>query len=142
MPQPTRHDFDDAQVDLAIQTVADQGAKDRGQTVSYSRVFEAAGLPAPQLLHQGSESHLVTEFMKAFHDRCLDRDLPPLDSLVVHVAGQRQGWPGAGYFKVNGLQDPKADRASAEDQVKATIFWESEKDQCKRWGTAERRAGR
>ncbi len=59
-----------------------KGAKDRGQTVSYSRVFEAAGLPAPQLLHQGSESHLVTEFMKAFHDRCHVQGLPPLDSLV------------------------------------------------------------
>jgi len=74
--------------------------------VYYTQVFAAANLPAPQLLHQGGESELVTRFMKAFHDACTAAGLPPLDSLVVHVAGTRGGFPGAGYFAVNGWADP------------------------------------
>jgi hypothetical protein len=34
--------------------------------------------------------------------RCMARGLPPLDALVVHVTGQREGRPGAGYVRVNG----------------------------------------
>lgn len=135
------HDFKINQVDDAIALVND-GAKDRGQTTSYSRVFEAGRMPAPQELHQGSESHLVTAFMKAFHDRCLERCLPPLDSLVVHVAGPREGWPGSGYFKVNGLPDGRGEHVPVEEMIRATKFWASQKAECKQWGTLERRAGR
>lgn len=98
------------QVDAAIDYVAAEGAMDRAQTRSYSLVFAAAGLAAPQLLHQGGEPQLVTDFMKALHDRCQERGYPPLDSLVVHVAGQRQNWPGGGYFKVNGQATRSARR--------------------------------
>ena len=114
---------------------------DRAKTVSYSRVFAAAGLAAPQELHQGSESHLVTEFMKAIHDRCeADPDLPPLDALVVHVAGKREDWPGGGYFKVNNLPDPKGERKiSEEEQIKATNFWIDERETCRQWGIRKRR---
>lgn len=45
------HTFTDDQVDDAIRFVVENGAKDRGQTISYSRVFDAAGMPAPQELH-------------------------------------------------------------------------------------------
>ncbi len=133
-----RHTFNEEQVDAGIAAIIER-AKDRGQTIRYSAVFAAAGLPEPQQLHQGAESQLVTDFMKAIHDRCIERALPPLDSLVVHVAGPRQNWPGGGYFKVNGLADPMKERASAEDQVKATRFWEDQKQQCKDWGVRERR---
>ncbi len=128
------------QVDAGIDAII-ESAKDRGQTIRYSAVFAAAGLPAPQVLHQGPESQLVTDFMKAIHDRCIERGLPPLDSLVVHVAGPRQDWPGGGYFAVNGLADPLRERASAEDQVRGTRFWEDLKQQCKDWGVQERRRG-
>lgn len=134
------HDFTLDRVDDAIALVI-EGAKDRGQTTSYSRVFAAGQMPAPQELHHGSESQLVTDFMKAFHDRCLERGLPPLDSLVVHVAGPRQNWPGFGYFKVNGLSDGGGERVREEDMIKATRFWEAQKAECKAWGTSERRAG-
>lgn len=128
------------QVEAAIDFLK-EFAMDRAKTVSYSRVFAAAGLEAPQELHQGSDSHLVTEFMKAIHDRCAaDRDLPPLDALVVHVTGKRENWPGAGYFTVNGLPDPKSERRIAEEeQIKATNFWIAEQEACKQWGTKARR---
>ena len=54
-------------------------------------LFEAAALVSPQELHHGGDSEAVTRFMRTFHDRCLERGYPPLDSLVVHVAGDRGG---------------------------------------------------
>jgi hypothetical protein len=53
-------------VDAAIDFVIRNGAQDRGQTISYSRVFEAAGLPPPQDLHFGGESQLVSCSWNAF----------------------------------------------------------------------------
>jgi hypothetical protein len=136
---PTTHDFTLDEVDAAIDFVVANGAEDRGQTLSYSRVFEAAGLPSPQNLHFGGESHLVTTFMEKFHYRCTERSLPPLDSLVVHVGGPREGFPGAGYFRVNRRADPLGERTRAEDQVAAPRFWQAERDECKAWGTRNRR---
>ena len=60
---------------------------------------------------------------------------------VVHVAGPRQNWPGGGYFAVNGLAHPSKERASAEDEVRGTRFWEDQKQQCKDGGVRERRRG-
>jgi hypothetical protein len=119
--------------------VVAHGAEDRGQTLSYSRIFEAASLPSPQNLHFGGESHLVTAFMEQFHHRCTERRLPPLDSLVVHVAGLREGFPGAGYSRVNGQADPLGERTRAEDQVAATNLWQAQRDECRAWGTRSRR---
>lgn len=133
--------YNEHDIDTAIDFVIDNAAVDRAQTVSYSRVFEAAGLPAPQELHQGGESQLVTAVMERFHTRCSDRVLPPLDSLVVHVAGAREGKPGAGYFRVNGFKDPFGERASAEQTVAAFRFWEQQVTECRRWGDQHRRSG-
>jgi hypothetical protein len=85
--------FDDSQVDRAIQHVIDHGAVDRANTIRYTAVFLAAGMDPPQDLHKGNEGDIVTAFMKRFHDRCIERELPPLDSLVVHVAGSRETIP-------------------------------------------------
>jgi hypothetical protein len=137
---PDHRDVTDEQVDAAIDFVVFNGAEDRAQTVSYSRVFEAAGLPPPQDLHFGGESHLVTQVMERFHFRCIERGLPPLDALVVHVAGQRSGFPGAGYFRVNGFKDPLGDRVNAAEQARATIYWEEQKRSCKDWGDRHRRS--
>jgi hypothetical protein len=133
------HEFTPEQVDAAIEFVRRHGAEDRGQTLSYSRVFDAAGLPSPQNLHFGGESHLVTEFMEQFHHRCRQQNMPPLDALVVHVAGRREGFPGGGYFRVNGQVDPLAERARADDQVAATRFWQAQLERCKAWGVRSRR---
>ncbi|MER6591126.1 hypothetical protein ABT214_04560 [Micromonospora purpureochromogenes] len=57
---PTPREFSEDQVDAAIRYVITNGAEDRGQTISYSRVFVSAGLPPPQDLHFGGESQLVT----------------------------------------------------------------------------------
>jgi hypothetical protein len=131
-------DFTDEQVETAIEFVIRHGARDRGQSVAYSRVFKAAGLPAPQDLHHGGDGHLVTDFMEAFHVTCVRNGLPPLDALVVHVAGPRQGFPGAGFFRVNGEPDPLASKATPEEQVAGTRFWERAKDECRRWGRTDR----
>ena len=135
----TPWDFGTEDVDDAIDFVIHHGAEDRGQTVSYSRVFEAASLPPPQELHQGGESQLVTGFMEHFHHRCVERSLPPLDALVVHVASTREGRPGGGYFRVNGFKDPFGERASAEQVMAAYAFWEAQVNECRRWGSLHRR---
>src|SRR5258708_28647560 len=121
------HDVAVEDVDAAIDFVIRNGAQDRGQAISYSRVFEAAGLPPPQDLHFGGQSQLVTLFMERFHFRCMERDLPPLDSLVVHVAGQRTSFPGSGYFRINKQVDPLSERATAAQQARPTTFWEVQK---------------
>lgn len=84
---------------------------------------------------------MVTAFMKALHDRCIERGLPPLDSLVVHVAGGREGRPGAGYFRVNGHVDPFAERATASPEavLPAHAFWESQVELVRAWGVRQRR---
>lgn len=131
--------FTPEQVDAAIDFVVDHGAIDRAQTIRYTAVFDAAGLPHPQDLHLGGDSDVVTRFMEAFHYRCSERGLPQLDALVVHVAGLREGLPGAGYFRVNGFKDPRSLRTSPEDAVRATQHWEAEVDQVKQWGVRRRR---
>ena len=136
---PQHHDVAVEDVGAAIDFIIRNGAEDRGQTISYSRVFEAAGLPLPQVLHFGDESQLVTLFMERLHFRCIERALPPLDSLVVHVAGQRQNFPGSGYFRINKQVDPLNERASAPQQVRATAFWEAQKVQCRDWGVRSQR---
>ncbi|MFJ5664939.1 hypothetical protein ACIQAR_04450 [Micromonospora chalcea] len=133
------HEFSVDDVDAAIDFVIRNGAEDRGQTVSYSRVFDAAGLPAPQYLHMDGDPQRVTEFMEAFHNRCKERQLPPLDALVVHVAARRAGFPGAGYFRINGLADPLAERAKLEAVTASVRFWEEQRETCKRWGVKSRR---
>jgi hypothetical protein len=136
--------FTDDEVDKAIDFVIQNRAIDRAQSVRYTAVFEAAGLSPPQDLHLGGDSDIVTAFMKTFHDRCVARGFPPLDSLVVHVAGAREGRPGAGYFRVNGHVDPFAEHstASAEQIVAAHAFWETQKDEVKAWGVQRRRRSR
>ena len=126
--------FTEDDVDSSIDYVARQGAENRAAMVHYTLVFEAAGLPAPQQLHQGGETALVSRFMEAFHNRCPERGLPPLDSLVVHVAGPRGGLPGAGYFRVNGLRDPYGMNVTAEQATTSARFLEEQRSECASWG--------
>jgi hypothetical protein len=128
-------EFTTDQVDTAIDHVIDNGACNNGSTVHYSLVFAAAGLAAPQELHQGGESRVVSDFMEAFHHQCAQRGLPPLDALVVHVAGARKGQPGSGYFRINNLPDPFAQRTPPEQAVEAARFWEQQRRSCATWGT-------
>ena len=133
---PGTREFDDANVDLAIDFVVANGARRRAHTVSYSEVFIAGGIRPPQELHFAGASLLVDAFMERFHQRCIERVLPPLDALVVHVAGERTNRPGAEYFQINGHHDPVGDwtRTSYEQQVAATNFWENQVQRCREWG--------
>jgi len=135
-------EFTNEDVDAAIEFVARNGAENRAALVHYTLVFEAAGLPAPQQLHQGGETALVSQFMEAFHFRCIHRGFPPLDSLVVHVAGPRGGVPGSGYFRVNDLHDPYGHRTSAEDAAVSGWFLEQQRQECASWGNDRRRGRR
>jgi hypothetical protein len=78
--------------------------------------------------------------MQRFHDRCAERALPPLDSLVVQVDGARRGYPGGGYFAVNGHEDPFSDRTRPDLAVAALSFWQAEVRRCRDWA-ARRTAG-
>ena len=131
MPNPR---FTRDQVDQAIQHVIDHGAVDRAQTVRYTVVFQAAGLDPPQDLYADGEGDLVTIFMKSFHDRCIEQGFPPLDSLVVHVTGKREGLPGSGYFKVNHQADPFSERGDADSITAAYDFWMRQKAEVRSWG--------
>ena len=131
--------FTQRQIDNAIEFVARNGAENRAAEVHYSLVFEAAGLPAPQLLHQGGEPSVVTRFMEGFHFRCLELGYPPLDALVVHVAGERGGVPGHSYFRVNDQPDPYAPGATADQAAVAGRFLDQQRAACRRWGNDRRR---
>jgi hypothetical protein len=135
-------DFTPEQVDLAIDYVARQGAQSRGSTVTYTHVFEAAGMPDPQQLHKSGRGHVVTELMEAFHHRCVERACPPLDSLVINATGDRGGLPGIGYFRVNRKADPVRPSTSVAEAADSTRFWEAEKESCRAWGIEQRRARR
>lgn len=115
-------EFTRDQVDRAFDHVIDNGACDNGSTIHYSLVFAAAGLAAPQELYNGGDSHLASKFMEAFHHRCVEGELPPLDALIVHVAGTRKGQPGGGYFRINDLPDPFAHRTAPEQVVRAVLL--------------------
>ena len=132
--EPFRPDQVDAAIDFVI-----EAAEDRGQTVAYTRVFDAAGLPTPQDIYLTGDEGTVGRFMEAFHYRCRERQLPPLDALVVHVAGSRRGLPGPGYFRVNKFPDPVSDRTKPDDVVKGHAAWEAEQGLCRRWGETHRR---
>lgn len=133
-------EFSEQQVQAAIDFVIEHGAENRGQTVYYTQVFSAAGFPEPQLLHQRGESEFVTRFMKAFHDRCTASGLPPLDSLVVHVAGPRGGFPGRGYFAVNGWADPLDPGTQPSVADRSTRSWQEQQGRCRAWGHGHRRS--
>jgi hypothetical protein len=133
--------FSDEQLDAAISYVVVHGAMDRAKTIHYSYVFVAAGLEPPQDLHRGGEGDLVTRFMEALHFRCIDRGLPPLDSLVVNVAGPREDKPGSGYFTVNGVGDPFSGTGREEDAIQGLGLWERQMSEVKAWGVLRRRAG-
>lgn len=135
-------DFTQEQVGLAIDHVAERGAENRASPVIYTQVFEAAGMADPQQLHHSGQGQLVTEFMEAFHHRCIARDYPPLDALVINATGERGGLPGIGYFTVNGLPDPLKPSTSEADAIRATAHWEGQKNECKRWGQERRRSTR
>ncbi|HYI62317.1 MAG TPA: hypothetical protein VEW93_11000 [Acidimicrobiales bacterium] len=115
-------DFTDQQVDDAIAFVT-TAAEDRGSTVSYTK-----------------DPDSVTQFMKAFHDRCIERELPPMDALVVHVGPPREARPGGGYFKVNGLPDPYGRGGSRSRADEALMFWGAQVEGCKQWGIQRRRS--
>ncbi|HEX8080090.1 MAG TPA: hypothetical protein VF557_07770 [Jatrophihabitans sp.] len=136
----SRHQFTDAQVDQAIAYLIEQAAEDRAETRSYTLVFRAGGLDAPQDMYKDGAEQAVSKFMEAIHWRCnRNADLPPLDSLVVYVAGPRMGHPGPGYFRVNNHSDPFDVRTRPEAIEPAMAFWRAEVAQCKAWGIRSRR---
>lgn len=132
--------FSDEQVNQAIDYVITHCAEDRGKTTSYSLVFAAAGLELPQDLYLDGNSEVVYAFMERFHFRCRERDLPPLDALVVHVTTSLEGRPGGGYFTINRQVNPFSEKSSSPAaMVRAANFWEAQKQECYEWGVRHRR---
>lgn len=80
--------------------------------------------------------------MKAFHDRCVERALPPLDSLVLHVAGPRQNLAGPGYFRVNDVPDAGNVTIAASDVARGAQLWQEQKSACTAWRIENRRRRR
>ncbi|MFC7613468.1 hypothetical protein ACFQV2_07470 [Actinokineospora soli] len=78
--------------------------------------------------------------MAAFHARCAERDLPPLDALVVHAAGPRRDFPEPGYFRTNGHPDPVLETTPMADRRDATVFWLHQIQTCRLWASRTSRA--
>ncbi len=131
--------FTEGQVDTAIDAVAEV-AKQRGKNIAYADVFAAAELPPIPEAKGNYEPAEVSEFMEAFHWRCVDRGLPPLDSLVVNVSGPRKNRCGPGYFKINYLDDPFSQRTNLKDAMASTKYAQNEAEECWTWGEIQRKA--
>src|SRR5271166_3215157 len=131
--------FTPTDVDRAIGYVIEHGTISSSQRISYAAVLLAGGLEPPLDLVDGRESLLVTAFMLAFHERCINRSLPPLDALIVHVTGRREGYPGSGYFLVNNQPDPFFGGGDPQAVIDAIEFWDGQRDRVRRWGDAYRR---
>lgn len=125
-------DFAAEQIATGVNYVIERAGRRNGQTVTYSDVFQAAGLPDPEELSEGERSR----YMEQFHEYQQNYELPPLDALVVRKSGDRRGVPGAGYFRVNGLPDPIGQMSSvSSEEIKDAIdYWRREQDRCWDWG--------
>ena len=101
--------------------------------ISYTELFAASEMQSPQWYHENGGQRVITDFMETFHIECLKRDLPPFDSFVVNEGGERAGYPGMGYFKVNGMKDPLSDKTSDADSRVSLDFQKSEREKIRQW---------
>ena len=122
--------FTEENIESAISYVRDH-CSDR--TITYTELFDAASLPSPRWYFDNGFRSVITEFMEAFHFACARGGLPPFDAFVVTARGERANYPGIGYFSVNGLSDPLADRTSYPKVKAALAFHDSQLKQIRAW---------
>lgn len=122
--------FKNENVMLAIEYSKDHCSQTH---ITYTELFAAAGLNSPRWYHENGGQTVISDFMEQFHAECIKLELPPFDSFVVNESGERAGYPGIGYFKINGLKDPFGDRTKAEDSKFAISFQINEREEIARW---------
>lgn len=103
------------------------------ESITYTELFEAAGLKPPQWYFEEGFRSVITDFMEAFHFACACAELPPFDAFVVNASGDRANYPGIGYFTVNGLIDPLDEHTSISKAKTAILFREEQLQQIRTW---------
>jgi hypothetical protein len=102
--------------------------------VSYTDLFAAAGLQSPHWYFENGLRLVITQFMEAFHHVCARQGLPPFDAFIVNAKGsERAGYPGTGYFSINGLSDPLGKHTSDLNVRAAFAFRDAELLQIRIW---------
>lgn len=102
--------------------------------VTYTDLFAASGLESPRWYFENGLRSVITQFMEAFHHACARKSLPPFDAFIVNAKGsERAGYPGTGYFSINGLSDPLDDHSSDSNIRAAFSFRDNELQQIRTW---------
>ena len=102
--------------------------------ITYTELFAAANLESPHWYFENGFRSVITQFMEAFHYACARKELPPFDAFIVNAHGnERSGYPGTGYFSVNGLSDPLGDHIPDTKIRAAFAFRATQLDQIRTW---------
>lgn len=108
-------------------------------SITYTELFSAAALQSPQWYFEHGLRSVITQIMEAFHHACAHQGLPPFDAFVVNALGsERAGYPGTGYFTINGLRDPLSEHSSNVNVREAFSFREAELSQIRSWCRGQR----
>lgn len=122
--------FTEKQVDDGIAWMLGSGHVSAERLVTYTDILRAAGIHLPP---PGYLPKLARAYMESVHWRCQEQGLPPIDALVVNADGERKGYPGTGYFRINEHADPLDLSLPIAAREKAHEFWEQQREECRLW---------
>lgn len=123
--------FSEENIDAAISYAIDHCS---GTAITYTDLFTAADLQSPRWYIENGFRSVITQFMEAFHYACARKKLPPFDAFIVNAHGsERAGYPGTGYFSVNGLIDPLSEQSSDSKVRAAFAFRADQLEQIRTW---------
>jgi len=130
-PKSTIDSFSDENIEAAI-LFAMEHCSDT--SITYTELFAAAKLETPHWYFENGFRSVITNFMEAFHYACARRMLPPFDAFIVNAHGnERAGYPGVGFFSVNGLSDPLGERIPDAKVRAAFAFRANQLEQIRTW---------
>ncbi len=124
------------EVETAIEFLKHKAIRGAALLTPYMELWDHLQWPPPDLVASGDPG-FANRFMEAILKECVTQNLPPLTSLVVRSDDH---YPGMGYFKANGVQDPRTATGAARD--KALMHWSQDHVKVEQWGRAQRRKAR
>lgn len=128
--------FSEENIDAAISYAIDHCSN---TAVTYTDLFAAAELQSPRWYFEKGLRSVITQFMEAFHYACARKKLPPFDAFIVNAHGsERAGYPGTGYFSVNGLIDPLGGHGPDLKVKAAFAFRANQLEQIRTWCNHQR----
>lgn len=124
------------EVETAIGFLKHKAIKGAALLTPYMELWDHLQWPSPDVVMSGDPG-FANRFMEAILKECVNQGLPPLASLVVRSDDH---YPGAGYFKANGVADPRTATGAARD--KALMQWSQDHVKVEQWGRVQRRKAR